>query len=447
MAPGNRVFEHQIINAETGEGFSQSFHVPKVIADAMSKALESGTLRGITGFRIARVMQAYVKAAELGLSVFHMKALSITAMNNMSFGDLVRALKSDVSSADFQAKEREMAADTLTTSRSQTPYEAYRGLQPSSLTAEGWRGVMDEVRGVTPIRQLDQLAAGLTRETFDFIQRKFKVMDASLKEAAWAAKHPAATDAEYFAARRSIAKEVNAAYGGLNWEAMGWSKNGVELARAVLLAPDWTFSNVLNLKYAFEKGPAGQAGRAFWIKSFATGLALNQAASILLSGQMSKQPTNVYLGKDAQGKEMYTNWFFAGAPRDFITWINNIHDHGAIVGTAQSIGNKMGPLVGTFEQLRSNRDWTGKEIVKRGEGPVEGTVHGAEAAAGRLLPIPFWMTDLTRLLTDSEPHSYWDYLSTLGASYVRHAAPEGAAKGGGKFHIPGVSRSRKAMAQ
>lgn len=447
LSPGNRVFEHHIISAETGEGFSQSFHVPKVIADAMSKSLEPGTLRGITAFRTARVMQAYIKAAELGLSVFHMKALSITAMNNMTFGDLVRALKSDMSSADFQAKEREMAADTLTTPRSQPPYEAYRGLQPSSLTQEGWRKVMDEVRGVTPIRQLDQVAGWLTYETFDVIQRKFKVMDASLKEAAWAAKHPRATDEEYFAARRSIAKEVNAAYGGLNWEAMGWSKNGVELARGILLAPDWTFSNVLNLKYAFEGGAAGRAARAFWIKSFATGLALNQAASVLISGQLSKQPTNVYLGKDPEGKEMYANWFFAGAPKDFITWINNLHDYGAVVGTAQTIGNKLGPLLGTYEQLKSNRDWTGREIVKRGEGPVAGTLHGAEAAAGRLLPIPFWMTDIERLLTDDKPHSYWDYVSVLGASYVRHVTPGGTPARAGKFHIPGVSRSRKALAQ
>ena len=48
------------------------------------------------------------------------------------------------------------------------------------------------------------------------VQRNFKVIDASKKIAGWMARNPEATNEQYFAARRSIAKEVNSAYGGLN---------------------------------------------------------------------------------------------------------------------------------------------------------------------------------------------------------------------------------------
>ena len=58
---------------------------------------------------------------------------------------------------------------------------------------------------------------------------------------------------------RSIGKEINAVYGGLNWDVMGVSANYQAVARMFLLAPDWTFSNVANLKYAFEGGPGGNA--------------------------------------------------------------------------------------------------------------------------------------------------------------------------------------------
>jgi hypothetical protein len=95
----------------------------------------------------------------------------------------------------------------------------------------------------------------LTHTTFDVIQRKFKVTDFSLKQAAWLADHPDATDTEYGDAMRSVSKEVNAVYGGLNWEVMGWGPNARELMRSVILAPDWTFSNFANVKYAFQGGP------------------------------------------------------------------------------------------------------------------------------------------------------------------------------------------------
>src|ERR1039458_1794431 len=103
---------------------------------------------------------------------------------------------------------------------------------------------------------------------------------------------------------------------------MGVRANFQAVARMLLLAPDWTFSNVANLKYAAEGGPGGAAARAFWVKAFITGSAMTQGMSLLVTGQMSKHFDKVYLGKDDKGKEMYSSMFFAGAPKDAIVLAN-----------------------------------------------------------------------------------------------------------------------------
>src|SRR5208283_2636958 len=203
----------------------------------------------------------------------------------------------DNNSPEFEAQERNGALHGLTTTKTSTPYEAYRGLKPSSL--ESRNTLLAKVKaGYAPI---DAIFKGMTKATFEIAQRKFKVIDFSTREAQWLAKHPEATDAEYGTAMRSIAKEVNAVYGGLNWDVMGVSSNFQAIGRMFLLAPDWTFSNVANLKYAFEGGPGGNAARMFWLKSFTTGYAMTQGMSLLVTGQMSKQWDKVYLGKDDKG--------------------------------------------------------------------------------------------------------------------------------------------------
>jgi len=443
LAPQTPGFHQQILikSADTGESFtlSRGLYVPKVVADAMRPILERNVLSDIPGFRFIRRAQSYIKAVELGLSVFHMKALSITGFNNETFGQFVKTLKSDISSPEFAEMERQAAADGLTTAKTSTPYEAYQGLKPSSIPSR-----LDVIRGTFPLKQVDALAQKLTYETFDVIQRKFKVMDYSLKTAEWMAKHPDATDAELFSARRSLAKEVNAAYGGLNWEVMGWGKNAQELVRAFILAPDWTFSNVANLRYAFEGGPGGAAARMFWIKSFSTGIAMSQGASLLISGQLSKHPTEVYLGKDKNGKEVYANWFFAGAPKDSITWMSRVQKDGAITGTAEFLTFKLGPIAGTLLGLVENREFSGKPITKPSQGTAEKTARELGFVGERLLPVPFSVSNVARMMMDPDKeYSYMDYLTVLGGSPPRHEGEKGETPKKSTLQLSGGSKKTK----
>lgn len=423
IAPGRELFRNRIavLDKETGEPrtITQNLFVPKVVQEALAPIIDPASIANVPGFRSGRLYQAWIKSVELGLSVFHMKALNITALNNEKLTSLIKSYRSDLASKEFKDEEIEFIKSGGTTSVLGRTIEAYKAAKPSSFPTR-----MDIIRNVWGVKQLDALAESLTHETFDVMQRKFKVMDYSLKKAAWIAKHPNDPLDSFTEARSSIAKEINAAYGGLQWEVLGVNKNTLEITKAIMLAPDWTFSNVFNLKYAFEGAPAGQAARKFWIKSAITGILLTEGTSILLTGQGSKHPTEVYMGKDKDGKEIYTNMYFAGAPKDFVSWLTNIKNYGAVEGTAHSIAQKLGPLARTGMDVLTNKDWMGQPIVRREEPFLTKTAKGAGFIAEQLAPIPFSITNIGRMMMDDKiDYEMKDFIAQLGGSPPRHEAP------------------------
>ena len=389
---------------------------------------------------MAKVLHAqqYIKTMELGLSVFHMKALSITAMNNMRFSEFARALNSDNSSPEFEAAEREGAVWGLETTKTGTPYEAYRGLKPSSLPTG-----LDKLANTPVIKEVDAFAKALTRDTFDVVQRKFKVMDFSQKQSAWIANHPEATETEYGKAMRGITKEVNAAYGGLNWDVLGVSKGMRDMSRLFILAPDWTFSNVLNAKYALSPGEgiAGSSARSFWVKSFATGISLTAAMSIMVGGKYDvTHPTQVYMGKDKDGKDMYADWFFAGAPKDLATLTNHVIKDGALTGLVNFLSYKFGPIAGTAAGLMKNKSFTGGAITKPTEGFAEKTAREAGYVATQAAPAPFSIKNVAEMLMSPDKHVTWtDVLSNLAGVTVSHEGQKGKSSKNDSFRLPGVS--------
>jgi len=423
-----RAFQYVTVNPKTGEPVVSDFYVPPKIADAMKAITERRTLFQDGPLSKLRQIQSYIKAVDLGMSVFHMKALTLSAMNNMGLTNMVKAFKADINAPEFRAVLQDAAADGVVTTVSKPSAEVYEGLTGKLPDR------MDVLKGVVGIKQFHEISDAIAHETFDVLQTKFKITDYAIKRAAWDANNPEATDQERFAARRSIAKEVNAIYGGLNWETLGWKPNHVELMRAIILAPDWTFSNIYNLRYAAEGGPAGNAARMFWFRSAITGMALTQLTSLMISGQTSKHWTQVYLGTDKNGKELYTDWFFAGAPKDFVTLLNAVQNHGAIQGSAWTVFNKMAPITGIAPRLAANLDWTGRPITKKGQGPVEKTARDTAFIAEQLLPAPFAVKDMAKMLFDKDKdYTRWDVLSEMLGGRVTH---EGQRTEGGKEFMP-----------
>jgi hypothetical protein len=426
VGPGTRSFRNEVAfkDSETGEPrvAHQALYAPKDVIDALRPITDPDWTGSLPGFRNTKLYQSYLKSVELGLSVFHMRALNITALNNEGLAGLAKSYGADVESPSFIENERTFLRAGGTTSVTGRTLEAYRSLQPKSLPSR-----LDTIRNLPVFRQLDQLAAETSRLTFDVMQRKMKVTSFAIKNAKWIAEHPESTPGDHAAAQRSIAKEINAAYGGLNWEALGVNRATHSLAKALFLAPDWTFSNWQTAKTAFEGTPGGAAARAFWLRSAIVGIGLTQAASMLLSGKSSDNPTQVHLGKDPKGKDIYQNIFFAGAPSDLVNLIGNVKDFGAVEGTALTVANKLAPLVRAGIHAATNKNFLGRDIVPRGAGPIAGTGRAVLNLGSDLVPIPFSASNIVQMLTDPQrQYTPVEYATTLLTGVrSRHVRPPG----------------------
>ncbi len=368
--------------------------VPKYISDALRPITDPEYLGTLAGFRKLRVFQAYTKSVQLGLSMFHATTENYMAAANMGVRGWAKGLMADRTSPDFLNEERDLIAHGGTSPVQGQTVEAYKHFEPGSIPT--WSDIWRKAPGA---REMDRIATGLTDFTFGKLQRQFKVTDYAMHKAAWIGDHPHATPEDRTAAMQSIAKEVNATYGGLHWENLRVNRSSVEVARALMLAPDWTFSNVFNVKYALERGtPAGKMARAFWTRNLVGGMAATQVASLMWGGKPSPNPTQVYMGKDRDGKDVYQNLFFKGASGDVINLVHNVSDFGALQGLARTIAGKAAPLVRAGAQLYGNRDYLGHEIVQRGMNPVAATGRAAFETAKALAPVPVSVQNIYDML-------------------------------------------------
>jgi hypothetical protein len=425
----------------------KNFYVPKDIAEALKPLLEApGQMAQVTKFLH---IQSVVKGIELTLSAFHIKALNITAFNNMGLNDFVGSINSDNASPDFETIESRGALYGLETTKTSIPFEAYRGLKPE-VVPTGLARLNDNA----VVNAADATAKAITKYTFDVVQRKWKVMDFAKKEAGWIAKNPNATESEYGDAMRGYAKQVNSAYGGLNWDVMGVSRGTQNVSRLFLLAPDWTFSNVANLKYALsDSGTAGSASRGFLLKSFTTGFAMTAAASIFIGGSYDpsdvKHLDQVYMGEDKDGKKMYANWFFAGAPKDTMNLIKRSYSEGAPAGIAETILSKASPVLGTVVDVAKNKDFKGAPIYRAKDNNLEKSGKTLLYGAEKLVPITgeSAVETVTRALTDpNHEFSYKDILDIVADALGSPTYHEGKGNKGGtsKSSGPLSSKTRKA---
>jgi hypothetical protein len=426
--PSNRFFRNTVpfTTKEGKPSFAyQDLYVPPEIAKALKPLVATDFTGQLPGFSKTRLYQSYIKTIQLGLSIFHLKALTLTALNNAGATGVMKSIFNHINSVPFRATELDFIKHGGISPILGQTIEAYKGLVETSIPSR-----LDILKGITGIKAMDYLSKKLTNFTFNVVQRKDKITDYALKTAKWIAENPDASDIALVAAKRSIAKEVNAAYGGLNWEMLGWNKATLNVTRFLMLAPDWTFSNFFNTKYAFQGGEAGSSARKFWIRSAITGAILTYGMSTLINGKPPKPSfqtfTSVYMGKDKYGKDIYQNWFFAGAPSDAITLINNVSDYGVIQGFMQSLASKASPAIRTAIQLATNRNYLGQQIIPKGMGVVAGTARSLYTLLVGVSPVPFTVSTPYQMFTDpNKQYSAKEYLTSLLGTKPRHVIPSG----------------------
>ena len=419
-------FPIDLVDQTTGKRVASNLtsYGPRKIVEALYPITDPDYFTEIHGARAARAYQAYLKSVQLGLSLFHIKALALSGIANMGPIEVVRALTGDRNDPDWQDGERDAIRNGVTTDVLGRNIEARKRISVDSVSPSK----LDKIAELPIISQLRAASRWITDITFGVVQRKMKVYDFALKKAAWIAKNPNATDMESKLALQGIAREINSVYGGLHWENMGWNKTTVNATRAILLAPDWTYSNILSAKYAARGDEGGRRARVFIAAGFGVGMALTATLSLILSGHLPKSPTKVYMGKDKDNKDVQSNVFFSGFHNDVVNLVNNVSDVGLVQGIAQSFGSKASPLLRYAYQVLSKRDWQGKLIVPPGSGLIVGTAKSVWHAMKNLGPVPFSVSTPIDMMFDGKPHDPAEYfLAIAAAARISHADPEDKA--------------------
>lgn len=157
----------------------------------------------------------------------------------------------------------------------------------------------------------DYMHTGLKAEAF------YRHVDAEIRRAVKKNGGRELSEAELWRIKRETAKHVNAAFGGLNWEEFFSirGERGQKVARWLMLAPDWTYSNLLIAADAFRGGTRGRLARKYWRNFALQAVPWTIAANYAFSGHF---PWDNEIGhrfdielpdRDEQGHKRYAKPF------------------------------------------------------------------------------------------------------------------------------------------
>jgi hypothetical protein len=412
-------------------------YVPEFIDKALSPITDPDYTAKLPGFAKLRVFQRGLKEAILGLSGYHLLTENAMAAADIGPAGMLKAFRATREGKHFLLNERDLISSGGTTSIQGSTMDAYRDLKPGTIPTRA-----DVVKAYMGYNLGPRQAAdAITRLTFDNVQRRFKVVSFALHRDAWVRDNPNATAAQLAEAKKGIASYVNGVYGGLHWENLGWSKACVEAARAALLAPDWTGSNLALGKYALDRGgkfsalggattkESAQArlSRAFWTKQFVGGLIGTQMLSLLFSRQLSKRPFQVYMGQDENGEDVYQNLLFRGSAGDAVSFGTKMMEYGIFGGIGAFAQSKSAPVTKLLMHIATRRDDLGREIERPDNSFLANSARGAITTAADLSPVPISLRNLKRQFTDDDASKYlWsEKMLSLFGSQAQHVAPEG----------------------
>lgn len=382
----------------TADGYAvQSFVAPKGIADGL-KAITDPDYLKMWDNKVINGLKKYqdvVKTVNLSASVFHHITLTAQALyNNKGPIDFIRHWQ-DLSKLDskiFNQAEEDFIRHTGTTTKISANFDTL-----SKLTDKGT--VADKISNLPVLKQGKQLVEANNNLLFDKIQRWLKVTDYNMKNLDYIGKHPNVTGEELFKAKSDIAKEVNLAYGGLNWKSLGRSKTGLNIERLALLAPDWTESSVRMLGKATERNLGGHYARQQYITALVGGM--------LLTEGLNKMFTGHFTDKNPKGQEftiqtspgVYASLFRSGVG-DAVKLGSNIAKFGVIGGVSKSLQGKLSPLARVGIAQATNTDYLGRKITDPNNGFLQNTYNSVSNAAQQGLPIPFGAPNIVRYAKD-----------------------------------------------
>lgn len=231
----------------------------------------------------------------------------------------------------------------------------------------------------------DNLHAGHKIEAFDRLTRD------ALTNPKYSHMKPAKID-------QVVAKFVNDAFGGLDWEGLGVTTKQQWLLQRGLLAPDWTLSQVRVAKGAFGRGLSGKLYRDYWKRTAFFNLGGANALNYVFTAWKAGDPSEGhFMVQNKEGHRFQLELPYKGSdgePRyvrigkQYLEPFGYIED--LVEGTPiKTVTNKMGPTNRIILGLASNQKWLGgPRIFKRDDPGYLKYLKTAEYIGTGVAPIP-----------------------------------------------------------
>lgn len=377
------------------------FAAPAELAKGLRAITEPDFIRRVDGYRSIAAYQGLVKTVDLSYSFFHHITEAAQLFYQTKGGiDILRhgnKVLNTLDSPEFAQMENNFVKYGGITTKVSDVQDVMRNLIGTD------KGVYGKITNAPVLKQILGGAEKSSSLLFDKGQRWIKVTDFQSKMQSWIEKHPEATPDEFHDAATGYAKEINSAYGGLNWEAMGVTKTAQSVMRGLLLAPDWVVSNLALSKYALTKGftdTAGNAARAHLMTAFSTGLVATEVLNKSITGHFTNQNPKGHKWEVEIAPNVYVS-IFRGGIGDILKLFSNIQDKGFAQGTAQFAQGKLSPIARTAVGLASGTQFTGQPITNKNDNFAQKTLDEAKFLATSALPVPFGVSSTSKYISDA----------------------------------------------
>lgn len=305
-----KITSKPLYRAAGGRGSGETVHVHPDIAQPIRTVFEepfSGPM-----FHRAEILNAISKKLVLSASFFHHIALTESALYS---GVLPPNFKKGLG----LLKERRFRNDMINSGLEiVTPSDVHRGIIRQFLVniEEGTRSIKGAHLGAKLLRNTNEL---WDKALWDYYHRGLKAYTYQEK-LNWALQqHKSLTPLQTTEIKRAVARHVNNAFGGQNWESLMKSPRWRQVAHLAWLAPDWTLSNIKIASSAFKTGRGGlgasvegKLARRYWLRAGLVFYGASNIANKSLSGHWMWENErghewDIDTGmKDENGRRIYT---------------------------------------------------------------------------------------------------------------------------------------------
>lgn len=421
--------------------------VPKWLELGIRAITDPNYLNRLEGYKGVRQAQGLVKTIDLGISLFHHFTLVRQLLNQNEYGLGLPSLYKFSRMADYRTIESDFLRHGGETSTLDSNAEVMKQLSQGD-------GTLGKAMVLPGIKQVFALIDKNNKFLFGQMQPYMKVMDYGKKVSEWIADNPKATDAEIVQAKRGFSKQENAAFGGINWKALGVSPTGLGLGRLATLAADWSFSKA-QLAYlaatkwrGIEGETAGTSARAHLVSGVIGGYLMTYLMNQMLTGKPPSENPKGHKFEIQLRPGVYTS-MFTGILGDVIGLAGRVSEQGAFVGTSRFAQGKLSPFVRTAIGLMTNSNYSGGAIAKKNESMAGNTWNAAKYIARSAGPVPFGIGAFAEKESKSntfDPISDLIILSGLGHFAAPPRGPNPFAKpkalGGYKFKMSDIRKAR-----